>query len=89
MTLRVTGSDFIHVVKNKFRSRKLLREVNATCITLVPKVAAPESLSDYKPILCCNVLYKCITKVMMNRMKIFVNQVICTNHSVFVKGRHI
>nr|GEZ34524.1 hypothetical protein [Tanacetum cinerariifolium] len=37
-------------------------EINATVISLVPKVAAPSKVSDYRPIACCNVIYKIISK---------------------------
>ncbi|GJS26786.1 RNA-directed DNA polymerase, eukaryota, reverse transcriptase zinc-binding domain protein [Tanacetum coccineum] len=48
---------------------KLLKEVNATLVALVPKVETPNKISDFRPISCCNVLYKCISKILTNRMK--------------------
>nr|GEW96879.1 hypothetical protein [Tanacetum cinerariifolium] len=38
-------------------------EINATVISLVPKVAAPSKVSDYRPIACYIVVYKIISKV--------------------------
>lgn len=58
-------------------------------ITLVPKVTSPQSLSDYWSIACCNVQYKCITKIMTNRMKRFIFYVVSPNQSAFISGRHI
>lgn len=35
--------------------------VNAASITLVPKVPTPSSMADYRPISCCNTIYKVFT----------------------------
>lgn len=39
----------------------MLREINRTYITLIPKVPNPSSVIDFWPISSCNVLYKVIT----------------------------
>lgn len=84
----IVGDDFMRAVQNLFRSN-MLQEVNATCITLVPKVESPLSLGDYRPIAFCNVVYKCIAKILMNRMKRFMNVVFSPCQSAFVAGRSI
>ncbi|GJW82861.1 hypothetical protein Tco_0156006 [Tanacetum coccineum] len=48
---------------------KLLKELNHTIISLIPKVTTPARINDYQPISCCNVLYKCISKIIDNRIK--------------------
>ncbi|GJW33357.1 putative RNA-directed DNA polymerase [Tanacetum coccineum] len=58
----------IDVVKDFFQNGKLLKEVNAMVISLVPKVATPAKVSDYKPIACCNVVYKIICKISDNSL---------------------
>ena len=58
------GSHIAKAIRDFFRTRKLLKEVNSTIIELVPKVINPSSFSDYRPISCYNIIYKCITKVM-------------------------
>lgn len=62
-------------VKNFFHSGRMIGEVSATCITLVPKVKNPLSLGDYRLIACSNVVYKCITKFLTNRKK-FIDSVV-------------
>lgn len=37
----IVGDDFVKVVQKKFHYVIMIREVNATCITLVPKVEDP------------------------------------------------
>ncbi|GJZ39915.1 RNA-directed DNA polymerase, eukaryota, reverse transcriptase zinc-binding domain protein [Tanacetum coccineum] len=66
---RVIGPDICKAVKEFFMSRKMLGELNATIISLILKVQTPNKLTDFRPIACCNVLYKCISKVLTNRIK--------------------
>lgn len=52
-----------------FNTSKLLKSVNVTSITLIPKVKSPTSVSDLRPILCCYVVYKCITTLLCEKLK--------------------
>ncbi|GJX46348.1 RNA-directed DNA polymerase, eukaryota, reverse transcriptase zinc-binding domain protein [Tanacetum coccineum] len=47
---------------------KMLGEVNATLIALVPKIDTPDKVSDFRRIAYCNVLYKCISEILTNRI---------------------
>lgn len=62
---------------------------NATAVTLVPKVAAPQSIKDYRPIACCITLYKCITQILANRRQAVLPSIIGPSQSAFIKGRSI
>ena len=70
-------------IKLFFRNGKLLREVNHTFLTLVPKCSNASSLSDYGLIACCNVIYKLISKILYNRHKVVVGKIISLNQSTF------
>lgn len=85
----VVGKDVCRSVRDYFSNGKLLKEINATVIALVPKVTAPQKVSDFRPIACCNVIYKCISKVITNRMKGVLNDIVDENQSAFIPGRQI
>ncbi|GKC32324.1 RNA-directed DNA polymerase, eukaryota, reverse transcriptase zinc-binding domain protein [Tanacetum coccineum] len=59
------GMDLCDVVKEFFKSGKMLGELNTTLISLVPKCKIPVKVTDYRPIACYNVVYKCISKELM------------------------
>ncbi|GKC25347.1 RNA-directed DNA polymerase, eukaryota, reverse transcriptase zinc-binding domain protein [Tanacetum coccineum] len=81
--------DFCNAIKEFFRTGKLLGEVNATLITLVPKMQTPLKVTDFRPIACCNVVYKCISKILTNRIKPVLNKLVDQNQSAFLPGRAI
>lgn len=70
-------------------SGQLLKETNATILTLVPKKPNPSVMGDFRPIACCNVLYKFITKILTNRMLPGFDDFISSNQTTFVPRRSI
>ncbi|GJX34832.1 hypothetical protein Tco_0246389 [Tanacetum coccineum] len=46
-------------------------------------------INDYRPISCCNVLYKRISRIISNRMKDSLSSLVSLNQSTFVPGRRI
>jgi len=62
---------------------------NSTNICLVPKVAAPSRVTEFRPISLCNVIYKIISKAISNWLKIVLPSIISQEQSVFIPGRLI
>ncbi|GKA02877.1 hypothetical protein Tco_0675658 [Tanacetum coccineum] len=81
--------DVIKAVREFFLNEVLLKELNHTIIALTLKVATPMKINYYRPILYCNVLFKCISKILSNRMKDCLTGLVSLNQSAFVPGRRI
>jgi hypothetical protein len=62
---------------------------NDTVVVLIPKVKIPEKLKDMCPTSLCNVMYKIASKVLSNRLKKILPDVISLNQSAFVSGHLI
>ncbi|KAK3229962.1 hypothetical protein Dsin_001843 [Dipteronia sinensis] len=89
ITWDIVGKDVIDAVQEFFRSGLLLKELNATIFALVPKVPNPFKMKDFRPISCCNTLYKIIAKIIANRIKPCLPDIISPSQSAFVAGRCI
>ncbi|GKC10895.1 putative reverse transcriptase domain, reverse transcriptase zinc-binding domain protein [Tanacetum coccineum] len=85
----IVADDFVDAVCEFFTNGKLLRELNHTIIALIPKVSNPTRVTDYRPISCCNVMFKCISKIIANRIKESLKTLVSPNQSAFVPGRSI
>ncbi|KAL2245872.1 UNVERIFIED_CONTAM: hypothetical protein Sindi_2855400 [Sesamum indicum] len=72
-----------------FRSGRMLRQLNHTIIALVPKSEHSTSVVDYRPISCCNVIYKAITKIISDPLAPAFEHLIDRCQSAFIGGRNI
>ncbi|KAK4384484.1 hypothetical protein Sango_3056200 [Sesamum angolense] len=80
----VVGQSMVEAVGEFFRTGKLLKQINNTLLALIPKVNMPNYVSDYRPISCCNVLYKAITKIMVKRIQRVLPLLINYSQNAFV-----
>ncbi|XP_024963995.1 uncharacterized protein LOC112504288, partial [Cynara cardunculus var. scolymus] len=85
----IIGRDVEIAVHNFFYRGNLPKELNHTLICLIPKSANASKVTDYRPIACCTVLYKCISKFIANRMKGCLDSLIDKSQSAFIPGRRI
>lgn len=81
--------DICKAVKDFFDGGEFPMTLNETMVALVPKVPLPESISQHRPISCCNYVYKIISKLIVLRLKSFMELLISPNQSAFVGGRQI
>ena len=57
--------------------------LNSIFISLIPKIKNPKRVSDVRPISLCNVVYKLIAKVLVNRLKQILSHVAFDSQSAF------
>lgn len=66
----------------------MLTRVNATNLALIPKSEHLVSVVDFRPIACCNITYKCISKIIVSRLKNVLPFLISENHAAFLLHRN-
>lgn len=55
----------VDFIQRSFRTGRIPKEANETLICLIPpEVTPPERLSQFRPILLCNVVVKLVTKIL-------------------------
>ena len=60
------GSEVINCVLNSLNSGVMPGDVNETYICLIPKVKSSQKITEYRPINLCNVIYKIISKLLID-----------------------
>lgn len=76
-------------VQESFRVGELEKCLNKSFIVLVPKIQNATEFQHFRPISLCNFTYKIISKIIAQRLKIFLLRLISPNQGAFVKGRWI
>ncbi|KAL2228506.1 UNVERIFIED_CONTAM: hypothetical protein Sindi_1830300 [Sesamum indicum] len=85
----VVGEEVTRAVLEFFTIGKLLKQINSTILALIPKVHTPMSVNDFRPILCCNVLYKIIAKLLVQKISVLLDKIVSPCQTAFIPGRSI
>jgi len=85
----VLGADITYAVLDFLNGGALPDEMNQTTLVLIPKTRNPQEMKEYRPISLCNVIYKLCSKVLANRLREFLDDIIAEEQSAFVPGRLI
>ncbi|KAL2253051.1 UNVERIFIED_CONTAM: hypothetical protein Sindi_0099800 [Sesamum indicum] len=87
----VVGDEVTRAVLDFFATGNLLKLTNCTLLALIPKVHTPMSVADFRPISCCNcnVLYKIIAKLLVQRLSGVLDKIISRCQAAFIPGRSI
>ncbi|XP_026383413.1 uncharacterized protein LOC113278906 [Papaver somniferum] len=77
------------MVRQLFQTGYILKEINATNISLIPKTKNKQFPYDLRPIALCNTSYKIISNILSSRMKKVMNKIISPLQAAYVPGRQI
>ena len=85
----IIKNDLVEMVNNFLVSGEMDARLNITNICMIPKTERPTRMTELRPISLCNVEYKIISKVLCQRLKIYLPLLISETQSAFVAGRLI
>ncbi|KAA3459024.1 reverse transcriptase [Gossypium australe] len=86
---RIIGTDTVGYCLDILNGRREFGDINKTRLVLIPKVDKPKTMSQFRPISLCNVIYKIIAKVLVNRMSNILDACINESQGAFIPGRLI
>ena len=67
----LVGDNITSIIKSFFSNGNLPPDLNETLIVLIPKKENPTQTSHFRPISLCNVIYKIISSILVNRIRPF------------------
>ncbi|KAL2237583.1 UNVERIFIED_CONTAM: hypothetical protein Sindi_0950000 [Sesamum indicum] len=88
-TWPIIGQEVSSALLDFFHTGRILKQINTTLLALIPKVHSPMNVGDFRPISCCNVLYKIIAKLLVQRLSVILDKLISPCQAAFVPGRSI
>ena len=72
-----------------YEHNRFVRSLNSTFLVLIPNKGDAVDIKDFKPISLVGGMYKILAKVLANRLKRVVGQVVSKAQNAFVDGRQI
>ena len=81
--------DFYRLCWSLYHNNISLESINTSYITLVPKKDSPETVNDFRPISLMNISLKLITKILANRLQLFILRLVHQNQYGFIRSRTI
>ncbi|XP_030502458.2 uncharacterized protein LOC115717615 [Cannabis sativa] len=85
----IVGTDVCNMVKEFFLHGKFVEKMNHTFICLIPKCDSPAAFDQFRLISLCNFSYKIISRLITDRLKPILDNLISPYQSAFLPGRWI
>ncbi|XP_019198078.1 PREDICTED: uncharacterized protein LOC109191859 [Ipomoea nil] len=83
----ILGHDLSVFIINCVEHKQFPQGLNDSNIVLIPKKSVPEKVSDLRPIALCKVVYKVLAKMLANRLKGCLDNVVSQSQSAFIPNR--
>ncbi|KAL4291122.1 hypothetical protein GQ457_14G012230 [Hibiscus cannabinus] len=82
-------NEVCELVKTFFREGVMQSRINKANLIMIPKTSSPKTIHEFRPIGCCNFIYKIIARIMTSRLKPLMPYIISPSQTAFVPGRQI
>ena len=82
-------SDVAATILSCLNSAHIPVGINHTYLTLIPKLKSPKHVTEFRPIALCNIVYKLISKVLANCLKVILLDIISESQSAFQSDKAI
>lgn len=86
-TWNLTGQDLHSFAQGVLGGGDFSAEAAEALLVLIPKVNRPTSIKGFRPVNLCNVSMKVISKMIVNRLKKVLDDIISLNQASFIPGR--
>lgn len=73
--------------KNCFSDWEFPKSINKCLISSILKIDNPKTVLQFRPITLCNVSYKIVSKILVNRLRPLLDKIVGPNQASFLPGR--
>ena len=85
----VVEKDFMDFFEHFHRHSVFEQSMNASFLTLIPKKSNAINIKDFRPISLVGNVYKLLSKVLANRLRAVLDNLISESQNSFIGGRQI
>lgn len=84
----IVSESLLALVRAAFYDGQIDPTLNRTLVVLIPKIPGPERIYQFRTISLCTVPLKIITKLLVDRLRPFLDKLVSKSQSSFIPGRH-
>lgn len=77
------------IVKGFFNNQIDISDINRANVVMIPKTNAPLMVGEFRPISIINIIPKIISKILANRLRVLMPDLISPYQTAFIRGRQI